>query len=158
MKSNLSLLRAIMALSFLAILIALAGVWTAGTPTQAAPPAAPTPLANFLQSAVSPAHPFSFQTTTALAADTNTAGVDVLPLGAVDIQYIVDQGTTNTLTMTVQYSNDNTNWASGLALVSSNTADGTDITRVPVMGRWMRINQDLTNTNTITITLLAVGR
>lgn len=127
------------------------------TPTQAAPPAAPTPLANFTVGGVQPAA-FPFQAATAITADTNTAAVEVLRLGAVDVQYVIDHGTVNSTTLTVQYSNDNTNWVNGVALVTDSQADGTDITRVPVFGRWMRINQNVTGADTITITLLAVGR
>lgn len=37
-------------------------------------------------------------------------------------------------------------------------ADGSDITRVPVFGRICGVNQNLSTTDTITITLNAVGR
>jgi hypothetical protein len=129
---------------------------------QAAPPAAPTPVADFLVGSVQPI-PVTFQAATALIADTNTAGVDVMRLGAVDMQYIIDQtivfpSEMNTTTLTIQYSNDNSNWVDGLVLANANVADATSITRVPVFGRYMRVKQDLTNVNPITITLTAVGR
>lgn len=131
------------------------------TPTNAAPPAAPTPVADFLVPAVQP-RAFNFETVTAITADANTTGVDVLGLGAVDIQYVIDHvpsGEVQTTTLTVQYSNDNSNWVSGVALVSSSAADGTSITRVPVFGRWMRINKDVSsNSIAVTTTLTAVGR
>ena len=126
-------------------------------PAQAAPPAAPTPVADFLVQGVQ-ARAFNFQPQTAIATDTNTSGVDVMSLGAVDIQYVIDHGTVNTTTLIVQYSNDDSNWVNGLTLVSASAADGTSITRVPVFGKWMRINQDVATVDTITITLTAVGR
>lgn len=128
---------------------------------QAAPPAAPTPLADFLMPAV-PARAFNLQTVTAITADANTAGVDVLGLGALDIQYVIDHvpsGEVQTTTLRVQYSNDNSNWAEGAILTTSSVADGTDITRVPVFGRFIRINKNVSaNSIAITTTLTAVGR
>jgi len=128
---------------------------------EASPPAAPTPVADFLVGSVQPASVI-FQAATALSVDTNTTGVEAMRFGAVDIQYTIDQtatGEVNTNTLKVQYSNDNSNWVDGLTLASANAADVTSITRVPVFGRYMRINQDITLTTIpVTITLLAVGR
>jgi hypothetical protein len=133
-------------------------LFTLQGPAQAAPPAAPTPVADFLVQG-GQAHAFNFQTRTAITGATNTTGVEVIGLGAVDIQYVIDQATaTNTLTLTTQYSNDNTNWVSGVALVSSNSADATDITRIPVFGRYMRIAETVTGSNPVTVTVTAVGR
>lgn len=128
---------------------------------QAAPPAAPTPVADYLVAGVQPTT-ILFQSATALAADTNTTGVEIMRFGAVDLQYVVDQtavaSEVNTTTMTIQYSNDNSNWVDGLVLANANTADGTTITRVPVFGRYMRVKQDVSNAIVLTVTLTAVGR
>lgn len=158
MKNKLIPLAGIVAMLTLGVLVS-AGVFF-GSPTQAAPPAAPTPVADFLVPAGQPTT-ISFQTATALAADTNTSGIEVMRLGAVDMQYIIDHvgsGEVNTTTLKIQYSNDNSNWVDGLTLVSASAADGTTITRVPVFGRYMRVNQDVTNAVAITITLTAVGK
>ncbi|MBN1991351.1 MAG: hypothetical protein JW953_01510 [Anaerolineae bacterium] len=123
---------------------------------QAAPPAAPTPVSNILDT--EEAKLFNFQTATAVAADTYTSWRDVSAFDSIDVQHVIDHGTVNTTTLTVQYSIDGTNAVNGLALVSNSAADGSDITRVPVFGKYMRIYQNLTSTDTITITLIAVGR
>lgn len=127
--------------------------------TQAAPPAAPTLVADFLMP-IKNAVAFPIQDATRLTGDTNTTAVEVMNMSAVDIQYttVHTAGEVNTTTLTVQYSNDGTNWTSGLALATANAAAATSITRVPVFGRYMRVNQDTTNANAITVTLLAVGR
>lgn len=122
----------------------------------AAPGAAPTPVANILTADA--VFPFNFQVATALTADTNTSSREVMRYNAIDVQYVIDQGTTNTTTLTIQWSNDGSNWVAGPALVSNNAADATDITRVPVFGRYARINQNVTNSNPITITLLGIAR
>lgn len=140
----------------LLLLVALVGQFSPTADVQAAPPAAPTPVANILQS--QKAVFFRFQPTTAITADTNTGAIDVMDFNSLDVSHTIDQGTVNTTTLTIQYSNDGSNWDDGLALASNNAADVTDITRVPVFGRYMRVKQDVTNSNSITITLLAVGR
>lgn len=127
-----------------------------GLNVDAAPPAAPTPVANILTADKTAF--FRFQPATALTANTNTSGKYVQQFNSLDVQYIIDHGTTNTTTLTIQYSNDNTNWVDGLALVTSSAADGTSISRVPLFGAYTRVKQVVTNSNPITITLLAVAR
>ncbi len=144
---SLGIIGAIMAFTIAMILL---------QPVQAAPPAAPTPVANLYQS--NEGRAVTFQSATALTADTNTRSVEVMNFDSVDFQLTVDHGTVNTTTFTIQYSNDGTNWDDGLALLTNNATDVTEITRVPVFGRYMRVKQDLTNANALTVTLLAVGR
>jgi len=115
---------------------------------------APTPVANLVNSDDQLIVPF--QTQTALAADTNTSGRDLLRYEWCDLQTTVDVGTVNTTTFTVQFSNDNTNWDDGPAILSNVAADVTDMSRLYLFGRYSRIKQDLTNTQTLTTTLLAV--
>lgn len=123
----------------------------------AAPPAAPTPVA--APDSVGGGHFFRFQPATAIAADTYSPAVEVLGFETLDIEYALDHGTANTTTLTVQYSISGDNWTDGAALVSASASDAAAVVaRVPVFGRYMRVKQDVTNTNTITITLLAVGR
>ena len=126
-------------------------------PANASPHVAPTPVANIPSD--SGASTITFQPATALTADTNTrSSLDLKDFEYVDVSYTIDHGTTNTTTLTIQYSNDGSNWINGVALVSNSAADGSDITRVPMFGRYMRINQDVTNANAITITLLGVAK
>lgn len=122
----------------------------------AAPPLAPTPVANILES--NQARSFRMQPTTAISSDTNSTGLELMEFNALDIHTIIDQTTTNTTTLKIQYSIDGSNWVTGATLVNNNAADASDITRVPMFGRYARVNQDVTNSNTITITLWAVGR
>ena len=144
------------ALTIVGLMLVMVSLMLVGGGVQAAPPAAPTPIANVV---VAPeGRVFNFQTATALTADTNTTGRSVLDFNTLDIQTTIDHGTLNTTTVTIQWSNDNSNWHDGPALVSANAADASDITRVPVFGRYARVKQDLTNSNSITITLIAVGR
>ena len=75
------------------------------------------------------------------------------------MQITIDQGTaTNSITITVQYSNDNTNWDDGAALLSSSIVDVTEMTRVPVFGRYMRFAEDIADADSdaVTVTIKAL--
>ena len=129
---------------------------------QAAPPAAPTPVANLVNS--NDALNVSFQSATALTADTNTGGQQLPTYEWLDIQYNITQATSasvNTTTIKIQFSNDNSNWVTGPTIVSASDtplATTSDITRVPIFGRYVRFNQDVTNSNPVTITLIGLAK
>lgn len=126
-------------------------------PVSASPNLAPTPVANLPGD--SSATVINFQPALTITSDTNTrSSLDLANFEYVDISYTTDHDTANPITMTVQYSNDGTNWVDGLALVSDNGADATDITRVPIFGRYVRIKQDVENSNDIGVTLIGVAK
>ncbi len=60
--------------------------------------------------------------------------------------------------MTLQYSNDNTNWSDGPAIVAANVADADGMVQASNLGRYSRVYATLGNTNTITITVKAVAK
>jgi len=127
----------------------------------AAPPAAPTPIANIPGDSDNSLY-VTFQSALSMSADTNTTGRLVQGYEYLDLQTTVDQtvvGTeNNTTTITIQFSNDGSNWDNGPAILSSNAADTTDMTRVQLFGRYVRFNQDVTLGNPITITLLGLAK
>ncbi len=144
-------------LVIIAAAILLAGVFLfAGAPVEAAPALAPTPVANLINS--DDGAFFNFQPATAITADGQTSQREVLEYDFLDVQYVINHGTVNTTTLTVQYSNDGSNWVNGVALVSASVADGSSITRVPVFGRYMRVDENVATSSPITITVNAVGR
>jgi hypothetical protein len=67
----------------------------------------------------------------------------------------IDSSGVNTTTVTLEFSNDRSNWVDGPALVTNNAADASDITRFPVFGRYMQLEMDVTNTVTPTWTINA---
>lgn len=126
-------------------------------PATAAPAAAPTPV-----SVTRPAsdtyitfNPFSAQT---VAADATSTCFDVAQYSVIDALYSIDQGTTNTVTLTSKWSIDGTTTASGVNLVASNAADATDMTQLQVFGRYFCVLADVANTNTVTITVQAIAK
>lgn len=125
----------------------------------AAPPAAPTTVANIPSSDRSLY--INFQSALSMSQDTNTSSRLVGNYEYLDAQYIAAQDAGNRLTITVQFSNDNSNWVSGpvLANLASGSGDRTDITRFPIFGRYVRFAQtmevDVVDPVTITIVGLA---
>ena len=99
-----------------------------------------------------------FWSASAQAASTNSNSYQLMTYELMDVQWIIDQGTTNTATLTIQWSNDNSNWSDGPALVSSNVADADGMVQVANMGRYTRVASTLGNTNTITITVKAIAK
>jgi hypothetical protein len=126
-----------------------------GAPSsQAAPLAAPTPVAITPKNAA-PEFPVFFNAK-ALTADTRSSCFEVPDYAAIDLMTIIDQGTTNTVTLKLQHSNDNINFADGLTAVAANEADATAMQQFLIYGRWTCIYADVINTNTVTVTVQGV--
>lgn len=125
------------------------------------PLAAPTPISNVVnfpeKSRVRTVYP-----STAITVDTNTASFCFGDTYAqADYMFVVDQGAgeANTNTLTIQFSNDGTNWDDGPALLSANAADAVDISRVQLFGACQRIKMDLdANARTVTIGITALPK
>lgn len=142
----------IIALALTAVVIGVASL-----PGHAAPPAAPTPVA--APDSVGVGTYFPIQATSAITADTNSAWRDISKFQTVDIEYVIDQTDVNTVTLNVQYSIDGSTATAGVALVSANAADaGALVARVPAFGRYLRVEQDVSTSDLVTITITAVGR
>lgn len=126
----------------------------------AAPPAAPTPVANIPGDSGRSLY-INFQSALSMSTDTNTSGRLVQGYEYVDLQVTIDQTggeVPNTTTFTIQFSNDNSNWDDGPAILSANATDTTDISRVMLFGRYARVKQDVTNGNPLTITLIGLAK
>ncbi len=128
-------------------------------PATAAPAAAPTPIAS-INTSQQTASEAAFMDNVALIADGNSASVLVKDFEFTDIQYVIDQtiadSVMNTTTLKLQFSNDDTNWTDGAAIVSANVADASALAQHALFGKFARINADVSNTNPVTITVLAV--
>lgn len=147
-----------MALMFIALVAVLASVsLLPQAPAAAAPAAIPTPVSVTRPSGdgVITFNPFSAE---AVTADTTSTCFDVGDYSIVDVLYVIDQGTTNTLTLTSKWSIDGTTTASGVNLVASNAADATDMTQLQVFGRYFCVLADVANTNPVTVTVQAIAK
>lgn len=76
----------------------------------------------------------------------------------IDLQYVIDQGTVNTTTITQQYSNDNVTMVDGAAVVTANAADANGMAQYALFGRYGCMKIDVANANPITITLIGVAK
>lgn len=150
MKTQKALPVLVLALVLFVAALLVPAVISGPGPVQAAPPAAPTPVANLVYS--SDANYFSFMADKAWAADGYSDPITLASFEWADWQYLIDHGTPNTTTVTIQYSNDGQNWVNGPALISNSAADAGDIVRLPLFGRYTRLRVDVTNTQTVRLT------
>jgi hypothetical protein len=141
---------AIVALTLLVLFVLAFGAPT----SQAAPLAAPTPVAITPKNAA-PEFPVFFKAK-ALTADTRSTCFEVPDYAAIDLMTIIDQTDGNTVTLKLQHSNDNINFADGLTAVAANDADATAMQQFLIYGRWTCIYADVTSTNTVTVTVQGV--
>lgn len=155
MKTNRVILTIGAALVLFALaLTALAG---GGGAAVAAPQAVPTPV-----SVTRPAGD-GFQTFTpfagtAITEDTTSTCIDVANRSVIDLLYVIDQGTTNTTTLTTKWSIDGATTVSGINVVASNAADASDMVQLQVFGRYFCLLADVANTNPITINAQAIAK
>lgn len=141
----------------IAAMIFLAALGLLPARSNAAPSGAPvTPVASINQG--DNARIMNWWLAQPLTADTRTCQIAGLHEFA-DIQYVIDQATaTNTITLTLQYSNDNTNYTSGPNLVAGNTADTDNLAQWALFGQYDCIYADVLNSNTVTVTVIGLGK
>jgi hypothetical protein len=135
------------------LLFVLALSTLAGGPATAAPLAIPTPVSVSAGSAQPDL--FTAYTAVALTADERSGCVDVSKFGRADVQYLVDVGTVNTTTVTLQFTNDKVTFVNGLAVASAIVADGSDMQQYAVFGKFMCFDMNVANTNPITFSISA---
>jgi hypothetical protein len=153
----------IAAVAVCAVLIAAFAFAFQGTANAANPQPLeiPTPVAGVVHSGVNSGVATFFQTVV-LTQDTFSNLQNVEDHAKTDIQWITDQtavaGAPNTTTLTLQYSNDGTNWVNGPAVVSSSATDANDMSQLSLFGRYARINADVANANPVTLTVIGVAK
>lgn len=123
-----------------------------------APLAAPTPV-----SVTRPANNQAFITWTPFSATVLTADStvcqEIAKYSVADILYSIDQGTTNTTTLTAKWGvADTTTLATGISIVAANVADATDMQQMALFGRYFCILADVTNTEPLTLTVQAIAK
>lgn len=126
--------------------------------TSAAPAAQITPVA--AENALTGDTAFiTFYSSEALTADDQNC-VDLQGYSVIDLEYVVDQGTTNTTTVQLEHTNGTplTTNTDGQVVVSANTADADDLNRFDLYGRYTCVDIDVSNSETITWTVTGVAR
>ena len=95
----------------------------------------------------------------ALTATGASSVQNVMDFERVDRQTTIDQGTTpNTVTLKLQFSNDNTNWVDGATVVTANVADAGAMQQYAVLGRYARLYATAGNSESVTVTAIGVAK
>jgi hypothetical protein len=124
---------------------------------QAAPAALVTPAAANSISAITPRVITLYDG--AITADTRGTCFDEAGYAYIDTHYKIDQGTTNTVTLTLQHAVDTAiSYETLDTVVSANAADADAMVQSLLWGRYICLYADVTNTNTVTITARALVR
>lgn len=149
------------ALSAVALLLAaalFAGLNMA-TPATAAPMSAPTPV-SVARSPEQP-HVATLMDSQVITSDTRGGCVNSTLYEKTDVQYEIDQGTANSTTLKLQFTNEtpgeaSASYVNGLSVVVGAAADATNMQQMQVFGAWTCIYADVTNTNAMTLTVKAL--
>jgi len=77
-----------------------------------------------------------------------------------DIQHVIDQTAGNGVTVTLQYSNDGSNWFNGVTIITNNTADANDGNQYNNFFYRTRLRAvvDASDTDPVTLTISALAR
>jgi hypothetical protein len=156
MMSNTQKISRIVFAACLALI--LVGMMVATMRVSAAPDLIPTPVTNPGARSASVLAPVNFYRSVAVTADGRGQIYNLSAYNILDVQYVIDQGTTNTITLKVQYSCDGVNWSDGPTIASAKAADTSDILQVNNYCRYTNIYADVANTNPVTITVVGVAK
>lgn len=139
----------------LALLLGLVGLPQADV--SAAPQAAPTPV-SVTRPAGSGAQVYEVWSSAVITADTTAACVDIGGASVIDAQYLIDQTAVNTVTLTTQWSINGSLITDGVDIVASNAADASEMAQVAAFGRYICPKADVTNSESVTVTLYLVAK
>lgn len=128
-------------------------------PASAAPMAAVTPVAGVVHSGVR-GDVLSFWATDVITADGCSPLLNIQDHAKIDLQWVIDQGTTNTATFTTRWTNTGStaNLITDATVVSANAADATAGGQFSLFGRQVCIYADVANTNPLTVTFIGVAK
>lgn len=128
----------------------------------AAPAYAPTPVSGVNygnSSGVSALLNFWPGGSKVLTASGRAACFELTQYDVLDLQYAIDISDTQTVTLKLQYTNDRTSYADGLAISSDASEDvSTAMQQYPIFGRDTCIYATLGTANPVTVTLVGVAR
>lgn len=159
MKQRSMIGAALLALVLFAALLAPMLNSPASAAPAEAPAAAVTPVAGVVHSGVR-GDVVTFMQTEVITADGCSALVNIQDHAKVDLQWVIDQGTTNTTTYSLRWTNTGSknNLITDATVVSANAADATAGGQFSLFGRQACIYHDVTNSNPQTVTFIGVAK
>lgn len=98
-----------------------------------------------------------------IAADSRVCH-DLSNYNKLDLQYVIDQGTVNTTTLSLQWSNDHNpstnsgNYLAQATIVSANAADASGGNQFLTAGQYICVLADVANSNALGLKVLAVAK
>ena len=92
-----------------------------------------------------------------VTADTRVC-FDLSNYNKVDLQWIIDQGTVNTTTLKLQWSNDNLNYEDTATVASANTADTHSGQQYNLFGQHNCVLADVANSNALGLKIFGVAK
>lgn len=124
----------------------------------AGPAYAVSPTPQSFNAAVRDSEAFTFFSARSITADTREC-LDMRNFSAADISYVIDEGTVNTITLKLQFTNDGVHfYDSAQTVVSAAVADGDGFQRYLLFGQKACIFADVANTNPVIVTAIAQGK
>lgn len=156
MKSKFSTSALLIVGLVVALLVSINGVPRVSAAPAAGPLAVPTPVVS--SRAGRNWTPVTFLNGVAVTADTRTGCAETAAYDLLDLQYSIDQGTTNTVTLKLQFTNDEVVFVDGLTIASANTSDIDNLLQFQTFGRYTCIYVDVTNSNPLTVTLKGIAK
>lgn len=160
MRRNFHLSIALMLVLIVALIFSIGGGQSI-QPVSAAPAAAITPVAATSPVSGDTSAVLVFFDGEALTADTQRCR-DLRGFRTLDLEYVVDQGETNTTTVTLEHTNgagaDLTVNTTGQTVVSANAADADGLNRFDLYGIHTCVDVNVTNSETITWTVIGIAR
>lgn len=140
-----------------ALALLLSSLMTGPARVSAAPAALVTPVS--VNHAGGASKVVTFFTTRVITQDTASACLNIQNNEKMDLQWVIDQGTTNTATLKLQFSNNGAaNVVDGATFATANAADAGDMQQYTVYGVCARVNVDVTNANALTVTVIGNGK
>jgi len=142
--------------------LALVAVATVSLGPRLTPPARAaafaTPVASWPHSTDNSKWPVYFWTTEAITTSGASQEWKLANYEALDLHYVIDQGTVNTATLKLQYSNDGSNWADGADVVAANAADANEMVQHYNVGAYTRLYATVSNANPVTVTVIGLAK
>ena len=127
----------------------------------AAPAGAPTPVGINFGNSSAPSAVLNFWSggVKALTASERASCFELAQYDVLDLQYAVDVGDTQTVTLKLQHTNDRSTYADGLAVGGTITTDAAvTMQQYAIFGRDTCIYATLATTAPVTVTLVGVAR
>lgn len=122
---------------------------------QAAQLLAPTPIAYANSGGTTKVAEFFNRTP--IRADTRVCK-DLREFKTADVQYVIDEGTVNTVTVKLQFTINGLNYVDGTAFATAAVADATGLGSYPIVGMQTCVFVDVSNANTVTITAIGIAK